>query len=163
RTRPRTSGRSPRGSHATRPPRAAAAARQRERGGELVARAGTAYIDIEGNWRPFNRQFTAQVSRLESQSSGLGRKIGIGLGAGLAIAAAIGTAADFEQQISALGSVADATGRQMEQLRQQAIRAGADTKFSALEAAAAQTELAKGGLSVAQIMKGGLRSALALA
>ena len=42
-------------------------------------------------------------------------------------------------------------------------KAGADTKFSALEAAAAQTELAKGGLSVRQIMRGGLRSALALA
>jgi TP901 family phage tail tape measure protein len=72
-------------------------------------------------------------------------------------------AADFEQQISTLGAVTNASGRQMEQFRRQAIKAGADTKFSALQAAQAQTELAKGGLSVQQIMGGGLKAALALA
>ena len=72
-------------------------------------------------------------------------------------------AADFEQQLDSLGSVSNATGRQMDRLRKQAMKAGADTKFSALEAAKAQTELAKGGLSVAQIMNGGLRSSLSLA
>src|SRR4051812_15620253 len=68
------------------------------------------------------------------------------------LAYSVKKAADFEQQLSSLGAVADATGRQMGQLRKQALKAGADTKFSALEAAQAQTELAKGGLSVAQIM-----------
>ena len=72
-------------------------------------------------------------------------------------------AADFEQQMSNLGAVSDASARQMDRFRRQAIKAGQDTKFSAMEAAAAQTELAKGGLSVRQIMRGGLNSALALA
>ena len=72
-------------------------------------------------------------------------------------------AADFEQQIDSLGAVTNATGRQMEKFRKQAMKAGADTKFSALEAAKAQTELAKGGLKVKQILDGGLNSALALA
>ena len=61
------------------------------------------------------------------------------------------------------GAVSEATGRQMERLRKQAMKAGADTKFSALEAAKAQTELAKGGLRVKQILDGGLNSSLALA
>jgi TP901 family phage tail tape measure protein len=88
---------------------------------------------------------------------------GSAIAAGGGIAYAVTKAADFEQQLSSLGSVSGATGREMEKLRKQAMKAGADTKFSALEAAKAQTELAKGGLSVSQIMRGGLRSSLALA
>jgi TP901 family phage tail tape measure protein len=89
--------------------------------------------------------------------------IGGAAGAAAGLAYSVKKAADFEQQLSSLGAVADATGRQMGTLRKQALKAGADTKFSALEAAQAQTELAKGGLTVAQIMKGGLKAALALA
>jgi TP901 family phage tail tape measure protein len=85
----------------------------------------------------------------------------VGIAAGLAYS--VKKAADFEQQISSLGAVSEASGRQMERFRKQAMKAGADTKFSALEAAEAQTELAKGGLAVRQIMRGGLKSALALA
>lgn len=88
------------------------------------------------------------------------------VGAGTAVAGivyATKKAANFEQQMSSLGAVSDATAKQMERFRKQALKAGADTKFSALEAVQAQTELAKGGLSVAQIAKGGLKSALALA
>lgn len=81
--------------------------------------------------------------------------------AGLAFAGK--KAADFESQLSSLGSVSGASARQMAQFKKQAMDAGAATKFSALEAAQAQTELAKGGLSVQQIMGGGLKAALALA
>lgn len=88
---------------------------------------------------------------------------GSALAAGGGIAYSIKKAADFESQLDSLGSVSGATGRQMERFRKQAMKAGAVTKFSALDAAQAQTELAKGGLSVAQIMRGGLRSSLALA
>jgi TP901 family phage tail tape measure protein len=113
-----------------------------------------------------------QLSRTEAHSKKVAHAIegvakGMALVGGAAVIGgltyAVKKAADFEQQMSSLGSVTDATGRQMEQFRKQALKAGADTKFSALEAAKAQTELAKGGLSVKQIMKGGLKSALALA
>lgn len=91
----------------------------------------------------------------------------VAIGGGLTVAAgfaySVKKAADFEQQLSSLGAVADASAKQMDRLRKQAIRAGADTKFSAMEAAQAQTELAKGGLKTSQILKGGLKSALALA
>ncbi len=87
-----------------------------------------------------------------------------GIGAlGLALAGSVKLAADFEAQLSSLKAVTGANGTQMKQFAQQAKDAGAATKFSALDAAKAQTELAKGGLSVATIMNGGLKGALALA
>lgn len=85
------------------------------------------------------------------------------LGAGAAIAKSIKLAADFEQQLDALGAVSGASERQMAKLRKSAMDMGAATKYSALEAAGAQTELAKGGLSVTKILNGGLKGALALA
>lgn len=70
---------------------------------------------------------------------------------------------DFEQQMSSLQAVTGATSAQMKELRNQAINAGAATKYSAKDAAEAQTELAKGGMSLAAILHGGLKGALALA
>lgn len=104
---------------------------------------------------------SAGVDRLERSMVTAGKAAAVGLAAGLAYS--IKKAADFQAQLSSLKAVTRASGRQMEVLRAQALRSGAATKYSALEAAQAQTELAKGGLSVAQIMRGGLRSALALA
>jgi hypothetical protein len=48
----------------------------------------------------------------------------------------------------------------MKLLSDAALKAGADTTFSAQEAAEAQTELAKAGLSVEQIMGGALAGTL---
>ena len=87
---------------------------------------------------------------------------GVGL-ATAAIAKSVKVAANFEEQLSALKSVTGANGKVMADLKKQAMDAGAATKYSALEAAQAQTELAKGGMSVQKIMKGGLAGALALA
>lgn len=89
-------------------------------------------------------------------------KVGV-LGLAGALAYSVKKAADFEEQMSRLGAVTGASGREMGRFKKQAMDAGAATKYSALEAAAAQTELAKGGLSVSQILNGGLNSALALA
>ncbi|HMF62273.1 MAG TPA: phage tail tape measure protein, partial [Vicinamibacterales bacterium] len=89
-------------------------------------------------------------------------KVGV-VGVGVGFAYSVKKAADFEAQLSSLGAVADASAKHMERFREQALKAGADTKFSALEAAEAQTELAKGGLAVRTILKGGLTGALSLA
>jgi TP901 family phage tail tape measure protein len=51
----------------------------------------------------------------------------------------------------------------MGQLRDAAIKAGADTQYSATEAADAITEMAKAGVSAKDIMGGGLKGALSLA
>lgn len=82
---------------------------------------------------------------------------------GVAIGYSVKKAADFEQQMSSLKSVTGASGAEMTKFKKQAMDAGAATKYSALQAAQAQTELAKGGLSTAQILGGGLKAALGLA
>lgn len=69
----------------------------------------------------------------------------------------------FDKQLSALSAASQATAGEMESLRQAALDAGQATIFSASEAAEAETELAKAGLSAAQIMGGALAGALDLA
>jgi len=72
----------------------------------------------------------------------------------------------FAQFDAAMSSVAAATMESAENmaiLRQAAIEAGADTQYSATEAAGAIEELAKAGVSTADILGGGLTGALNLA
>lgn len=78
-------------------------------------------------------------------------------------AASVNVATKFEQQMSSLEAAANAPAKAMEALRKSAIKAGADTAYSAREAAVAQTELAKGGIATADILRGGLSGALSLA
>jgi TP901 family phage tail tape measure protein len=87
------------------------------------------------------------------------------VGAGLiGIAAyAAKTAADFDRQMSHVGAVADATAGQLGQLRAAAMAAGQATQFSATDAARAEEELAKAGISTANILGGALNGSLALA
>ena len=80
-------------------------------------------------------------------------------GFGLAQKAVIG----FDQQISELGAVTGEGAAGLEALRAAALKAGADTSFSASEAAQAEVELAKAGVSSADILHGALGGALNLA
>jgi TRAP-type uncharacterized transport system substrate-binding protein len=63
-------------------------------------------------------------------------------------ATAVSSAADFEQSLNIMAQVSGATADQMATLQAQALEMGAVTSFSAGEAAQAQLELAKAGLSV---------------
>lgn len=89
------------------------------------------------------------------------------MGAGLAVAAgfglAIGTAANFEAQISAINSVANLTGDQLGQVKDKALELGASTSFSASEAAAGMEELLKAGISYDDVMGGAAQAALDMA
>ncbi len=76
---------------------------------------------------------------------------------------AISRAADFDQSMSRVQAATRASASDLEDLRAAAMRAGADTAFSAGEAAQGITELAKAGVSTADILKGGLNGALSLA
>ena len=72
----------------------------------------------------------------------------------------------FAQFDAAMSSVAAATmesAGNMDLLREAAIEAGADTQYSATEAAGAIEELAKAGVSTSDILKGGLTGSLNLA
>ena len=80
-------------------------------------------------------------------------------GFGLAVSAA----ADFDKAMSGVGAVSDASAGQLGKLRAAAIEAGKATVFSASEAAAAEAELAKAGVSTSDILGGALRGSLDLA
>lgn len=89
------------------------------------------------------------------------------LGFGAAAAAGVGIAisrfAEFDQQMSYVQAATHETASNMNLLRDAALEAGARTVYSATEAAGAIEELAKAGVSTADILKGGLDGALDLA
>ena len=87
--------------------------------------------------------------------------------AGLAVAAfgvaAVKMAADFDQKMSTVQANTGATSAQLDQLRAAAIEAGASTVYSASDSADAINDLGKAGMSVTDILTGGLSGALNLA
>lgn len=70
---------------------------------------------------------------------------------GIATAAGMATA-EFEQSMNTMQVVSGATAQEMAALQQEALRLGAETSFSAGEAAQGMLELAKAGLSTEQVM-----------
>ncbi|HEY4754051.1 MAG TPA: phage tail tape measure protein, partial [Candidatus Limnocylindrales bacterium] len=120
---------------------------------DLGAKGGKSFSDVLG-WVNKNE---ASLSRLSMQA-GL-------LGAGLTAAAgiAIKKFADFDQAMSGVQAATMETAQGMEQLRAAALKAGADTMYTASDAAAAITDLAKAGVSTSDILKGGLMGSLNLA
>lgn len=71
--------------------------------------------------------------------------------AGIATAA-IKVGSDFEAQMSRVQAISGATGEEFEKLRSQAIELGADTAFSATEAAQGMENLAAAGFTTSEIM-----------
>lgn len=86
-----------------------------------------------------------------------------GLAVGAAFVGLITKASEFEQAMSAVDAATHASAATMSELRQAAIDFGATTQYSATEAAQGITELAKAGLSAADITGGALAGALSLA
>lgn len=103
----------------------------------------------------------AQMRAGLDQLGGTAGKIGLVAAAGLGAAAM--KAADFDQAMSNIQAATHETAGNMDLLREAALKAGADTAFSATEAAGAVENLAKAGVSTADILGGGLSGALDLA
>ncbi len=102
--------------------------------------------------------------RVRKSFDTFGRQAGrVGLIAAAGLGAMALKAANFEQAMSNVEAATHESEKAMGQLRDAALKAGADTQFSATEAADAVTELAKAGVSTADILSGGLRGALDLA
>ncbi|MFG6315977.1 phage tail tape measure protein [Bacillus velezensis] len=103
---------------------------------------------------------------LQSIGSEIATSFGV---ATLAVSGALGLATkksmDFEQEMSNVKSVMDPAeaNKYSDALTALAIKLGADTKYSALEAAQGMEELVKAGVSTRDIMNGGLSGALSLA
>ncbi|ADQ06512.1 phage tail tape measure protein, TP901 family [Caldicellulosiruptor hydrothermalis 108] len=89
--------------------------------------------------------------------------VGLGVGVGSAVYDSFKKAIDFEAQMSSVKALTGISNQELTKMQMLAIKMGAKTKYSALEAAQGIEELLKAGLSVKQVMSGGLEAALNLA
>ncbi|MFJ8110422.1 phage tail tape measure protein [Streptomyces sp. NPDC096132] len=109
-------------------------------------------------------QYTRSMRRAADNTSrmaGIGAKAGTALVAAFAVAAA--AAAKFDKELSNVRAVTGASAKDMGKLRAAALEAGKTTSFTATEAARAEAELARAGISTADIVGGALKGSLALA
>lgn len=88
-------------------------------------------------------------------------KAGLALGAFAAVS--VVSFARFDKALSRAGAATQATAAELTALRKAALQAGKDTQFSATEAADGITELGKAGVSIRDILGGGLTGTLSLA
>lgn len=122
------------------------------------------YRKAEQESERLHRSLTGQESARRKAIGDLGDTAGkVGLVAAAGLGLAVKSAADFEQGMSNVKAATHASAGTMDQYRSAALKAGADTAFSATESAAAIENLAKAGLSSADILGGGLTGALDLA
>lgn len=109
-----------------------------------------------------------EQAKASERQAAAAQKLAAGLAvAGLAVSALVGLSVakwtEFDQAMSQTSAAVMATADEQRALGDAALQAGADTAYSATEAANAEEELAKAGLSVADIVGGSLNGALALA
>jgi TP901 family phage tail tape measure protein len=102
-------------------------------------------------------KFQVGLNEIQLASLAVGVAVGVGVGASVKVAAA------FEKQMSNVKAVSGATAQEMDKLSDMAMKLGESTSFSANEVAMGMEELIKAGLSVEQILNGGLAGALDLA
>jgi len=95
------------------------------------------------------------VKGLASQMADVGTTLSLGVSAPLlgVAATALKSAGDFEQAMNQMQVISGSTGDQMKEMQALALKLGADTSFSAGEAAQGLLELSKAGLSAEQAMK----------
>lgn len=112
-------------------------------------------ILIEPDMRGFSSKLESGLQGTLGVVGKIGGAFGLALGAG-ELAKQIGQiGVSFDQQMNSLAAVSQATGAQLDAVRAKAQELGSDTSLtgtSANDAAAAMTELAKGGFTVEQSM-----------
>jgi len=101
------------------------------------------------------------AARSTSQLAGAGAAIGTAMVTGCAVAA--GSAPKSAPALAHVRAVTGASSAEMAKLRAAALEAGKTTSYTATEAADAEAELARAGVSVADITGGALKGSLALA
>lgn len=134
--------------------------------------ANTAVQMATSNWGKMGTAMITggdAISKLGGKLSGITRMVGrmeiLGQLFNVPInpSGAIKAAEEFGNKMSQVGGYLDISGDKLDEMKGVALKWGKDTKYSAGEAADAISELAKGGLTEAQIKSGALRSAMLLA
>ena len=111
------------------------------------------------------RKELAGLVKLGDRMKDFGQTLSVSLTAPLAVFAGLTakTAGDFEAGMNRVQVATQAPAAAFDQLKKKAAELGANTKFSATEAAEGMESLAKNGLNADQILGGAVDSALALA
>lgn len=133
--------------------------------GDLIVRVGA---QIEGFERAMGdvskrlvaidrdaQKSIAGFDRIGDRLTDIGTTLSIGITAPLAAVAgaSIKTASDFESSMNRVSALGEITGKDLDDLRAQALKLGADTQFSAKQAADGMGELAAAGFSATQVMQ----------
>ena len=116
----------------------------------MAINLGTAYGEIQIG----TGDAEASVASLSSTMQKVGGSMSLAISTPLAGLAAAGlkAAAGFEQSLNQMAVISGATGEQMDSLQEKALQLGAETSFSAGEAALGMLELSKAGLTADQTM-----------
>lgn len=129
-----------------------------------MTRAGAATQRAMGSAEAATARASKASSRHDRVLSALGttaKYSGIAVAGGLALA--VKEAADFNEKMALVQTLSHANARQMRELSASAMHTGTAFGFTATEVADGQAEMIKAGVSLRDIMGGGLRGTLALA
>ncbi|ANS49383.1 tail tape measure protein [Bacillus thuringiensis] len=112
--------------------------------------------------------FGTRMETLGNHLQNAGMQIGMVFGGmtyaiGRGLKSAVEESMNFEQQMANIKAVSGATGQEMSKLSELAVKYGEDTKYSSVEAGKGIEELIKAGVSLTDIINGGLEGALNLA
>lgn len=124
---------------------------------EMGQSAEQAASHAEREWKSSSTGIGSAISKIGSLAS-KGLKVatvaitGTATALGGVAAAAIKVGSDFESQMSRVKAISGATGEEFEQLKAQAMQLGADTSFSASQAAEGMENLAAAGFTTSEIM-----------
>ncbi|WP_255288846.1 phage tail tape measure protein [Bacillus cereus] len=141
-------------------------------------RAETAQERIQNEIRETNRELAEQQNRFHragermrdtgNKMQDVGGQVGTTfaamtgvIGAGLAVA--VKESMNFEQKMADIQAVSGATGDEMKKISELAVEMGEKTKYSSVQAGQGIEELIKAGVSLTDIINGGLEGALNLA
>ena len=112
-------------------------------------------ILVEPDTRGFVPKMESGLKGAIGAAGKLGAALGVAMGGVEAAKTVVQVGKDFETELNTMRAVSQATGEQIEEITQRARELGNDTSLtatSASDAAAAMTELAKGGFSVEEAM-----------
>lgn len=125
---------------------------------------GEASVRIRPETSGFARDAEAQIGgRLRQSGRRLATQLGVGFAAAKLATSTFAAVTGAEQGLANVGSVAEATNKQLGQLARQSQETGRALGFGAREGLQAQFELAKAGVTVEDTLGGAFEGTLALA
>ena len=121
-------------------------------------------VQAGASTRTFAKQVDAASAKNRAGMNALGLgAVAVGASMLYGFGKAASAAADFDAAMSGVSAASQGTAKELGLLRESALKAGADTAFSATQAADGQEQLIKAGVSVRDVLGGGLIGALDLA